>query len=631
MGARQARQRPRSSSQPATGTLSRQATGVPQAGQRDPGRTSDSRRGTRWMTTLANDPAARPRRPASEAAASGVMAGKPTCPRPVGERFVNIRRVWLKRRRPGSRKHHGSNRPGRSDRPCLAGGGRVRPGPGRRRVCARPGQAHGGRPLPCRDPDGRLALVVATSRDLWVAVSGARYVASGALGFVYESSPALTALPLYPILLAPLVAAGDALGLSGSAAPTQSRSATRTGATPRRRPRPGRPGSGPGSTRPARPPPGSWMTSRSDSRAGKPAPPIGYRGGARLAWNSTASRSRAPASQSRNGAAVTARGRASAPAARRTADRSRPPRHARPATQARKTRAKGASRSLTESAARGRRRPAPAGADAGPRRIRPGRPGAGRRSPPTTGTAGTAGCPAGTGAPGGRPVRAGSIGPGRPRRRRRPAGTASGRRASARGPGRWPRTGPGAGRSREMMSGSWRRTCLRALANDLVSSADLALVDQAALVGVEELDRVLDGHDVVVALPVGQVDQAGQGGRLARAGGPGDQHEPPGRAGEAAHLAGDAECLQRLDLLGDEPEDGPHRVALEGEVEPEPGLARQGVVAVQLLLALQLAQASVDPHGRPGPAVRCRSEAPSSSTCSSSSATSEEPPGQVPR
>jgi hypothetical protein len=77
-------------------------------------------------------------------------------------------------------------------------------------------------PCPCRGPDGRLELVVATSRDLWVAVEAARYVASGALGFVYESSPALTALPLYPILLAPLVAAGEALGLSEPPAPAAS-------------------------------------------------------------------------------------------------------------------------------------------------------------------------------------------------------------------------------------------------------------------------------------------------------------------------------------------------------------------------------------------------------------------------
>src|SRR5205814_5680368 len=46
---------------------------------------------------------------------------------------------------------------------------------------------------------------------------------------------------------------------------------------------------------------------------------------------------------------------------------------------------------------------------------------------------------------------------------------------------------------------------------------DFALVDQAALVRVEELDRVLDGDDVRVAGPVGQVQQGGEGGGLAGA------------------------------------------------------------------------------------------------------------------
>jgi hypothetical protein len=77
-----------------------------------------------------------------------------------------------------------------------------------------------GHGCPCRDRTGRLVPVVATSRDFWVAPAAARYVANGALGFVYESSRHLTALPLYPILLAPLVAAGQALGLSEPPAPT---------------------------------------------------------------------------------------------------------------------------------------------------------------------------------------------------------------------------------------------------------------------------------------------------------------------------------------------------------------------------------------------------------------------------
>src|SRR5215207_3464522 len=73
MPAWQLRQRPPSSSQLSSGRLSRQAIGVWPAGQRDPGRTSDSRRGTRWITTLANEPASSPARPARSAAVTGLM------------------------------------------------------------------------------------------------------------------------------------------------------------------------------------------------------------------------------------------------------------------------------------------------------------------------------------------------------------------------------------------------------------------------------------------------------------------------------------------------------------------------------------------------------------------------------
>ncbi len=75
-------------------------------------------------------------------------------------------------------------------------------------------------PCPCRARDGRLVVLVGTSRDLWITVDAARYVANGALGFIYESNRNLTALPLYPILLAPLIAVGDALGLTEPPAAT---------------------------------------------------------------------------------------------------------------------------------------------------------------------------------------------------------------------------------------------------------------------------------------------------------------------------------------------------------------------------------------------------------------------------
>ena len=53
----------------------------------------------------------------------------------------------------------------------------------------------------------------------------------------------------------------------------------------------------------------------------------------------------------------------------------------------------------------------------------------------------------------------------------------------------------------------------------------LALVHQAVLVHVHELDRVLDGEDVFVALGVDLVDHRGQRRRFARTGRTGHQHQ----------------------------------------------------------------------------------------------------------
>src|SRR5438876_1758039 len=70
MGSPQSRQRPRSSSQESTGTLSRARIGVPQDGHRDPGDTMDSRRPIRWTTTFKNEPTSRPPMPARIAASA---------------------------------------------------------------------------------------------------------------------------------------------------------------------------------------------------------------------------------------------------------------------------------------------------------------------------------------------------------------------------------------------------------------------------------------------------------------------------------------------------------------------------------------------------------------------------------
>jgi hypothetical protein len=61
---------------------------------------------------------------------------------------------------------------------------------------------------------------------------------------------------------------------------------------------------------------------------------------------------------------------------------------------------------------------------------------------------------------------------------------------------------------------------------------DLALVDQTLLVGVDELDGVLDGDDVIGPGVVDVVDHRRQRGGLTRAGGSGDENQTLGKSAQ---------------------------------------------------------------------------------------------------
>ena len=74
-------------------------------------------------------------------------------------------------------------------------------------------------------------------------------------------------------------------------------------------------------------------------------------------------------------------------------------------------------------------------------------------------------------------------------------------------------------------SGSWRSAAFRPRLEALRIRAELALVDDALLVPVQELDRVLDREDVLVAGVVDQVEHRGERRGLAGAGRPGHEHE----------------------------------------------------------------------------------------------------------
>jgi hypothetical protein len=84
--------------------------------------------------------------------------------------------------------------------------------------------------------------------------------------------------------------------------------------------------------------------------------------------------------------------------------------------------------------------------------------------------------------------------------------------------------------------------------------ADLALVDDAALVAVEELDRVLDGHDVVGPGPVDQVDHRRERGRLTGARRAGHEDEAARLLGELGECRRHPELLERLELGRDHAE-----------------------------------------------------------------------------
>jgi hypothetical protein len=128
---------------------------------------------------------------------------------------------------------------------------------------------------------------------------------------------------------------------------------------------------------------------------------------------------------------------------------------------------------------------------------------------------------------------------------------------------------------------------------------DFALVDQAALVLVDELDRVLDGEDVLVPLGVDLVDHRRQRRRLARAGGTGDQDQPARTLGQIGQHLRQAELAEALDDLGDDAVDGGDGAALVEHVAAEARDAADAERKVQLQrflepLLLQVGEDAVD-------------------------------------
>ena len=111
--------------------------------------------------------------------------------------------------------------------------------------------------------------------------------------------------------------------------------------------------------------------------------------------------------------------------------------------------------------------------------------------------------------------------------------------------------------------------CLQAEREALCVVADLALVDHALLVAVQELDRVLDREDVLLALLVDLVDHRRQRRGLAGSGRTRHEHEATRLLHHLVDHRRQPELVDRLDLGGDQAERRADRGALHVGVDPE--------------------------------------------------------------
>jgi hypothetical protein len=100
---------------------------------------------------------------------------------------------------------------------------------------------------------------------------------------------------------------------------------------------------------------------------------------------------------------------------------------------------------------------------------------------------------------------------------------------------------------------------------------------------VEDLDGVLDGHDVDLAVGVDHVDHAREGGGLAGAGGAGDQDESARLHCQRGENGREAELVERDGTDADATEDHAGRATGPEGVDAEPPQPRHRVGEVGLV------------------------------------------------
>src|SRR5207253_10277625 len=117
--------------------------------------------------------------------------------------------------------------------------------------------------------------------------------------------------------------------------------------------------------------------------------------------------------------------------------------------------------------------------------------------------------------------------------------------------------------------------------------AHFSLVRDRPLVADEELDRILDGHDVAGLVGVDVIDHRRERSRFSRAGGAGDEDEAALLPRDLLEDLGEEQLLDGVDLEGDDAEDDADGAALLEAVDAEAAQAGDAVSEIELVLRLE--------------------------------------------
>ena len=102
------------------------------------------------------------------------------------------------------------------------------------------------------------------------------------------------------------------------------------------------------------------------------------------------------------------------------------------------------------------------------------------------------------------------------------------------------------------------------------------------MVAVDDLDRILDRHDVLAASAIDVVDHGRERRRLARAGRARDEDEPAVLLGQAPDAGREGEIAEVGNLAWDHPEGDRDRAPLPEAVDAEARQAGRRVGTVEL-------------------------------------------------